>query len=323
MPIVKFSMVLIGLVVWFFNFLPTATAASLSVLTVCQRGQVGVVDASGRAHYIIDLVDNVTDGYSDTTPIDPRLGDWNKPAIFGVIHDFEAQYRFKADAAFSWVGYGFVAYLTLSQVEALQRDLRVVMITEDSQMPLPLLNLPLKADGIVVEYINTADFPNAPGGHYFYSVDPVEQATVDAGGAGHFVRTGRSFSTGGFMPVCRFYGSMSPGPNSHFFTASKIECTGLKAVQVTPRPTDTQQWNFEGDGFCSFLPQLDWHGQMECMAGTEPVYRAYNNAYQIDGGKNPWDSNHRYSTRSTDIDEMVPQGWRSEGIAFCVPIVVQ
>lgn len=125
------------------------------------------------------------------------------------------------------------------------------------------------------------------------------------------------------MPVCRFYGSMSPGPNSHFFTASKIKCTGLKAMQVTPTPTDTQQWNFEGDGFCSFVPEQDAQGQMQCMAGTGPVYRAYNNAYQIIGGKNPWDSNHRYSTRSADIDEMVPQGWRPEGIAFCAPIVVQ
>jgi hypothetical protein len=136
---------------------------------------------------------------------------------------------------------------------------------------------PPKADGTVVEYVNTLDFPNAPGGHYFYASGSAEQATVDAGGAGKFVRTGRTFASGGFVPVCRFYGSMSPGPNSHFFTASASECEELKAMQVTPTPASTQQWNFEGNGFYSVTPVADAQGQMQCMAGTQPVYRAYNN----------------------------------------------
>lgn len=178
---------------------------------------------------------------------------------------------------------------------------------------------PPKVDGTVVEYVNTLDFPNAPSGHYFYASDPAEQATVDAGGAGKFVRTGRTFASGGFVPVCRFYGSMSPGPNSHFFTASASECDGLKAAQVTPTPTSTQQWNFEGNGFYSVTPVADAQGQMRCMAGTQPVYRAYNNAYPKSGGKNPWDSNHRYSTLSADIDEMISKGWASEGIVLCAP----
>lgn len=182
---------------------------------------------------------------------------------------------------------------------------------------------PPKADGTVVEYVNTLDFPGAPGGHYFYTADPAEQAWIDAGGAGWFVRTGRSFASGGFVPVCRFYGSMSPGPNSHFFTASEIECIGLKAMQLTPTPATVQQWNYEGPGFYSVVPVPDAQGQMQCMAGTEPVYRAYNNAYPTSGGKNPWDSNHRYSTQSADIDEMVAKGWRSEGVVLCAPIAAQ
>lgn len=182
---------------------------------------------------------------------------------------------------------------------------------------------PPKADGTVVEYVNTADFPNAPGGHYFYSSDPAEQAAVDAGRAGQFVRTGRSFASGGFVPVCRFYGSMSPGPNSHFFTASESECAGLRSLQVTPVPNTTQQWNFEGSGFYSVVPVQGAQGQMQCMTGTVPVHRAYNNAYPKNGGKNPWDSNHRYSTQSTDIDEMVSKGWASEGVVFCAPVAVQ
>src|SRR4051794_30069971 len=55
----------------------------------------------------------------------------------------------------------------------------------------------LPAGWQVVEYLDTADFPSSPGGHYFYSAVPGEQAAVDGGGAGRFVRTGKSFNVGG------------------------------------------------------------------------------------------------------------------------------
>jgi hypothetical protein len=183
-----------------------------------------------------------------------------------------------------------------------------------------LATLPSPAvEGEVVEYINTADFPNDPGGHYFYTADPAEQAWVDAGGAGRFVRTGGSFKTGGYVPVCRFYGSVSPGPNSHFFTADAGECASLKSLQQTPVPQDVQQWNDEGKGFYTVLPISGDDGSQGCMAGTVPVYRAYNNAYTLDGRKNRWDSNHRFSTDRSAIEALFGLGWRDEGIAFCAP----
>lgn len=88
-------------------------------------------DKTGKIHYIIDLTDTVTKGYSDRTPIDERLGDWHKPAMYGVAHHFEARYKFKATSMFSWVGNGFTAYLTPAQAEALQHDPQVARITED------------------------------------------------------------------------------------------------------------------------------------------------------------------------------------------------
>lgn len=212
-----------------------------------------------------------------------------------------------------WATYYFGYGVGLVAAEAFSTQLYAPSF---SPVSLP----PPKADGTVVEYVNTLDFPNAPGGHYFYASGSAEQATIDAGGAGKFVRTGRTFASGGFVPVCRFYGSMLPGPNSHFFTASASECEELKAMQVTPTPASTQQWNFEGNGFYSVTPVADAQGQMQCMAGIQPVYRAYNNAYPKSGGKNPWDSNHRYSTLSADIDEMISKGWTSEGIVLCAPI---
>ena len=169
----------------------------------------------------------------------------------------------------------------------------------------------------VVEYLDTLDFPNSPGGHYFYSSDPAEQAAVDAGGAGKFFRTGRTFKTGGTAPVCRFYGSIIPGPNSHFFTVSPAECNALKGAQRTPTPIDAQQWNYERIEY-NTTPPVIVNGQLACPAGTVPLYRAYNNAFTPAGVKNPWDSNHRFTPVRADIDALVATfGWRDEGLQFC------
>ncbi|MFS8086140.1 MAG: LamG domain-containing protein, partial [Acidobacteriota bacterium] len=170
----------------------------------------------------------------------------------------------------------------------------------------------------VVEYLDTADFPSSPGGHFFYSADPVEQSFVDGGGAGRFARTGKSFNIGGPIPVCRFYGSVSPGPNSHFFTADGGECAALKALQKTPIPADVQQWNFEGAGFTTDVPTSTAAGSRSCPQGSQSVYRAYNNAYTADGRKNPWDSNHRFAVDHADINAMATgYAWRDEGIVLC------
>jgi hypothetical protein len=37
----------------------------------------------------------------------------------------------------------------------------------------------------------------------------------------------------------------------------------------------------------------------------------------IGGPKNPWDSNHRFTPRLSDIAVMMASGWRDEGIVFC------
>ena len=170
---------------------------------------------------------------------------------------------------------------------------------------------------LVVEYINTADFPNSPGGHFFYSSDAAEQQAVDAGAAGRFGRTGRQFLAGGARSVCRFYGSVTPGPNSHFFTVDTNECNALRAQQATPAPVSVQQWNYEGIGFATTAPLIAINGTRSCPAGTQPTYRAYNNAFPTVGPKNPWDSNHRYSLVLSDIAQLVAAGWRDEGIVFC------
>ena len=190
-----------------------------------------------------------------------------------------------------------------------------VRLVRGGQPPDSFDALPVKQS--VVEYLNINDFPNSPGGHYFYSSNPTEQAAVDAGFAGQFARTGRQFRIGGSAPVCRFYGSVNPGPNSHFFTVDVTECNTLKALQVTPTPTAIQQWNYEGIGYQTTPAIVAVNGTRSCPAETLPLYRAYNNAFPLSGPKNPWDSNHRFTPLLSDIADLVAHGWRDEGIVFC------
>lgn len=191
----------------------------------------------------------------------------------------------------------------------------VVLVTGDA------LAQAIPASWHVIEYLDTVDFPASPGGHFFYSADPAEQGFVDGGGAGHFARTGKSFNIGGPLSVCRFFGSVAPGPNSHFFTADSQECAALKGLQKTPIPATVQQWNYEGAGFNTDMPTLTATGSRQCPPGARPAYRAYNNAFAADGHKNPWDSNHRFATDRADIDAVVAgHGWRDEGIVLCAAI---
>ncbi|NMG15904.1 hypothetical protein [Aromatoleum bremense] len=180
---------------------------------------------------------------------------------------------------------------------------------------------PPQEEGTVIEYRNTKDFPGAPGGHFFYSATGEEQGIVDSGAAGAFVRTGRTFKSGGYVTICRFYGSVTPGPNSHFFTASEEECAFLNSIQRSPVPSAEQQWNYEGLAFAMNAAIIadTPKGFSTCPTASIPVYRAYNAAWNSQG-KQAWDSNHRLSTSQADIQEMVTQhGWVDEGIVMCAP----
>ena len=161
---------------------------------------------------------------------------------------------------------------------------------------------PVATTGTVVEYYN----PDLD--HYFIAADASEQAFVDSGAVGRWQRTGVKFASGGNMPVCRFYGSVSPGPNSHFYTASADECAQLKQLQATT-PATQKRWNFENLDFLTTVPMNN-----TCPPNTTPVYRAYNNGFSK--GK---DSNHRITNDQKAIQEVVTRGWINEGIVMCAP----
>ena len=156
--------------------------------------------------------------------------------------------------------------------------------------------------GTIVEYYN----PDLD--HYFIAADPGEQAFVDSGAVGHWQRTGVTFVSGGSVPVCRFYGSISPGPNSHFYTASADECAQLKQLQATT-PATQKRWNFESLDFLTTVPMNG-----ACPTNTSPLYRAYNNGFS-----RGIDSNHRITRDQAAIQEVMARGWINEGVVMCAP----
>ena len=155
-----------------------------------------------------------------------------------------------------------------------------------------------------------------PQNRYFLTIDAAEAAAIDAGAAGvGWQRTGytfRAYATtgavpGAALPVCRFYGSVTPGPNSHFFTANAAECQALKDIQAST-PASQPRWNYEGIAFRTSEPGA---GGI-CAAGLTPVMRAYNR-----GNVRGINSNHRFTTSPGEIQRMVGLGWADEGVVFC------
>ena len=105
------------------------------------------------------------------------------------------------------------------------------------------------------------------------------------------------------MPVCRFF-STSFGPkSSHFYTPFATECTSV---------TSNANWQLEGSVFNMIL--ADAMGA--CPAGSQPLYRLYNNG---SGGA----PNHRYTIDLDVFSTMTSLGWVPEGsgigVIACVP----
>jgi hypothetical protein len=166
--------------------------------------------------------------------------------------------------------------------------------------------------------VDVIEFYNTNLDHYFITAHQNEIEFIEQGHAGPgWIKTGESFlawnlgTTVEAANVCRFYGSMQPGPNSHFYSLSTQDCRFLMTLQEKT-PATKPRWNFEAYAF-SLMPPLEEHEQ-PCMEGFIPVYRAYNNGFQK--GE---DSNHRYVTDRDLLLPLIDEGWSDEGVAFCSP----
>lgn len=116
--------------------------------------------------------------------------------------------------------------------------------------------------------------------------------------------------------MCRFFGTdryradgTRIGPNSHFYTGNPAECAFVKTAwpSVAADGQSYPAWTYEEDAFALKLPGAGG----TCPAGTEGVYRAYNDGA---GG----DPNHRYVVDTRLLQGM--PGWTVEGLAMCRPV---
>jgi len=180
------------------------------------------------------------------------------------------------------------------------------------------------------EGLSTAvEYFNAALGHYFVTDHADEIAKLDAGVIRGWQRTGESFpvlpadaipSTG--LPVCRLYGLPEAGLDSHFFSASGLECADVQQrwptmwILETPAAFGAVVTDYSPPG--GGLPTLG--ADNACPSTGQPLYRLYNNRP---------DANHRYTVSKQTRDAMVQLGWVAEGaystavdgrFAMCVPL---
>ena len=173
-------------------------------------------------------------------------------------------------------------------------------------------------EGEVIEYVNPKVSPASSGGHYFYAASDADKSVLD--GDENWIRTGRSFKSGGYLPVCRFlYQAPGAAAGTHFFTARADECEMFKQMAG---------FTYEGTPFRASLPKAESAGLTDaqrCPAGTMPLYRFFNNA-----PAGTYQPNHRYITNrpsgrttalKTGVTFPVVFGapWTDEGLALCVP----
>lgn len=172
-------------------------------------------------------------------------------------------------------------------------------------------SIPLSGTGVAVAASpsTVVEYYHAAYDHYFVTIGAAEIAALDTGVFQGWARTGFAFKAhataqAGFAPICRFY--LPPGHgDSHFYSASPAECQVVQ--QQNPA------FVLESTAVM-YLAIPDWITGA-CPAGTDPVYRAWN--------QRP-DTNHRYTSVRSVRDAMVALGYVAEGsgpdlVTFCAP----
>jgi hypothetical protein len=158
--------------------------------------------------------------------------------------------------------------------------------------------------------------------HFFYTTPCFgdELTGIRAGEAGPgWVTTGRQYRVPikyGGPNMCRFYGSLSPGPNSHLYVYDD-ECAEVKRLESI-LPSTVPRWNSENYGVGWQPIGLTPTGA--CIVSAlvpAPVrlIRLFN-----DGPRRGRDSNHRFlpDYATSEIAQLVSDGWINEGPNFCV-----
>ena len=152
---------------------------------------------------------------------------------------------------------------------------------------------------------NFIEYYHAGLDHYFYTGSASEIAAIEDGKVGAWARTGKFFratTTRGCpfsspdTTVYRFSGVPGKGPDSHFFTRDRAECYAVDK---------SGQWSLEGVPLYAAAANADG----TCPTRRVALYRIWR----------PFgESNHRFTTERSVVQQMVAKGWVDEGPAMCV-----
>src|SRR3990167_8276769 len=97
-----------------------------------------ITDNQGRIRYIIDFTKEATQGQpthiKPGEPLNDGLPDWQKPEMRYFAKGIAKKYGLTPLSTTSWVGNSITAYLTHGQVQALENDERVTLITQDMHL---------------------------------------------------------------------------------------------------------------------------------------------------------------------------------------------
>ena len=169
---------------------------------------------------------------------------------------------------------------------------------------------------ITPQLVTVYEFYNQALDRYFRTASDAEAAAIRANPATGESDTRQTFKAwtstaypAGAGTVYRFYGSVAPGPNSHFFTADINEARLLQRAELDT-PATAKRWNYEE---LSFAIKPAQNGGCPADAPVR-IYRAYNNGF-VRG----IDSNHRYLVDFNLYTQMIAQGWLGEGVVMCGP----
>jgi len=171
----------------------------------------------------------------------------------------------------------------------------------------------IPATGILpIGAVPVVEYYRADLDHYFYTAWADEMYYIDTFLADVYQRTGGVFyaylspelGPPAARPVCRFFASGLI--NSHFYTASPVECQFILSHW-------RGVWNLETPAaFWIEIPDNDGN----CLDGRIPVYRFFNNRN---------DANHRLTIDLSERRAMINRAWVPEGTGpraavFCSPI---
>jgi hypothetical protein len=153
------------------------------------------------------------------------------------------------------------------------------------------------------------EFYNTIARRYFLTASGADKDAIDRGAVGAgWARTGYQFKAFTIpgpaelrvatqAPVCRFY---APVRNTHFYSVDPLECQLLRK---------SQGWNDEGIAFWINVASLGG-----CAPGTLAVMRLSDSRWR------EFNSNHRFTTSNSQVEDMKANGWFEEGVAMCAPL---